>query len=81
MLLERVPSRQVASEASLESAADHVLFPGKYLRKSQAPLMVCRGQERVKEYNRLRPARTPFLPTPGNTLWPRVIPVEMPENP
>ena len=43
-----MPSRQVASEASLESAADHVLFPEESLQKSQAPLMVGREQERVK---------------------------------
>ena len=43
-----MPSRQVAPEASLESAADHVLFPEKSLQKSQAPLMVGREQERVK---------------------------------
>ena len=43
-----MPGRQVAPEASLESAADHVLFPEESLQKSQAPLMVGREQERVK---------------------------------
>ena len=43
-----MPSRQVAPEASLESAADHVLFPEESLQKSQAPLLVGREQERVK---------------------------------
>ena len=43
-----MPSRQVAPEASLESAADHVPFPKESLQKSQAPLLVGREQERVK---------------------------------
>ena len=38
----------MAPEASLESAADHVLFPEESLQKTQAPLMVGREQERVK---------------------------------
>ena len=41
-------SRRVAPEASLESAADHVLFPEESLQKSQATLMIGREQERVK---------------------------------
>ena len=48
VLLERMSGRQVAPEASLESAADHVLFPEESLQKSQAPLPVDREQERVK---------------------------------
>ena len=43
-----MPGRQVAPEASLESAADHALFPKESLQKSQAPLMVGCEQERVK---------------------------------
>ena len=38
----------MAPEASLESAADHALFPDESLQKSQGPLMVGREQERVK---------------------------------
>ena len=48
-----MPSRQVAPEASLESAADHVLLPGESLRKSQAPLLVGREQERVKRVHQV----------------------------
>ena len=49
-----MPSRQVAPEASLESAADHVLFPGKSLHKSQAPFMVGHEQERGKRVHETR---------------------------
>ena len=43
-----MPNRQMTPEASLDSAADHLLFPEKSLQKSQVPLMVGREQERVK---------------------------------
>ena len=43
-----MPGRQMAPEAFLESAADHVLFPEESLQKTRAPLLIGREQERVK---------------------------------